>query len=353
MGGQLEHAALARAALRPLQAPHTGQPHTRGAGAPAALGFGTAPLGNLFERVEDQAADAAIATALDAGIRFFDTAPFYGYGLAERRLGAALARVPAASVAISTKVGRRIVDAPGFRPSEGYLVDGHRAVFDYSRAAVLESFEESLLRLRRDRVDVLLLHDVGRATHGERHSAMLRQALEEALPAMQRLKEMHACRAIGIGVNEAAVCLEIMQAFDLDLILLAGRYTLLEQSSLEDVMAEALRRGVGILIGGAFNSGLLADARTPGRTYNYETVEPPILARAQRIYAICADHGVDVGAAALQFVRAHPAVIGVVVGMRSSEEVRCTLERLEVAIPGELWNALRAAGLLSAEAPTP
>jgi D-threo-aldose 1-dehydrogenase len=347
MSTRIEHAALARVALAPVQ------PLARGAAARARLGFGSAPLGNLFTPVEDAAAEAAIHAALDAGIELFDTAPFYGYGLSERRLGAALARRPPGSVAISTKVGRRLIEAPGHEPSEGYRVSGYRAQFDYSRAAVLESFEGSLTRLRRDRVDLLLLHDIGRATHGDRHAQMLRQALDEALPAMQRLKEMHACRAIGIGVNENAVCLEIMQSFDLDCILLAGRYTLLEQSSLEDVVPEALRRGVGILIGGAFNSGLLAEPHAPGRTYNYEAVDSETLARAQRLYAICAQHAVDVGAAALQFVLAHPAVIGVAVGMRSVAEVRSTLARMDAAIPAQLWQALREAGILRPDAPTP
>jgi len=316
------------------------------------LGMGTAPLGNLFAPVSDESAEGAIAAALAAGIRYFDTAPFYGYGLSERRLGAALSHLPQQSVSISTKVGRLIVADPAHTPTEGYLVNGYRAVFDYSRDAVLRSFDESLKRLRRDRVDVLLLHDIGAETHGARHASVLRQVLQEALPAMQQLKDMGGCQGIGIGVNESAACLEMMQRCHLDCILFAGRYTLLEQASLHTVMAQAQRDGTAIIIGGAFNSGLLADPAGPGATYNYAPVDAATKGRAQRIYDICAQHRVDVGAAALQFVLAHPAVASVVVGMRTAAEVEHAIARLRVPIPPALWESLRAAGLLLADAPT-
>jgi D-threo-aldose 1-dehydrogenase len=317
------------------------------------LGMGTAPLGNLFTRVSDESAEGAIAAALMAGIRYFDTAPLYGYGLSERRLGQALSHLPQESVRISTKVGRLIVADPTHTPTEGYLVYGYRAVFDYSHDAVLRSFDDSLKRLRRDRVDVLLLHDIGAETHGERHAALLQQVLDEALPAMQQLKESGGCQAIGIGVNESAVCLEMMQRCHLDCILLAGRYTLLEQPSLHTVMAEAQRCGTAIIIGGAFNSGLLAAPVGPGATYNYAPADAATRARAQRIYDTCAQHGVDVGAAALQFVLAHPAVASVVVGMRTAAEVESAVARLRAPIAPRLWDALRNAGLLLADAPTP
>jgi D-threo-aldose 1-dehydrogenase len=226
-------------------------------------------------------------------------------------------------------------------------------VFDYSRDGILRSFESSLKRLRRDRVEVLLLHDVGRDTHGDLHEARLQEALEAALPTMAALKSEGACQAIGIGVNEQAVCLEIMPRFELDYILLAGRYTLLEQESALGVMSEAQRRGVKIIVGGAFNSGLLADPHAPGATYNYRPVDAEMLERARRIYAICAAEQVDVGAAALQFVLAHPAVASVVVGMRSAAEVVSAVERARAKLPGSLWQSLRNAGLLLPEVPTP
>jgi D-threo-aldose 1-dehydrogenase len=317
------------------------------------LGMGTAPLGNLFTQVSDESAGGAIAAALGAGIRYFDTAPFYGYGLSERRLGQALSHLPQDSVRISTKVGRLIEADARHTPREGYLVEGYRAVFDYSRDAVLRSFDESLRRLRRDRVDVLLLHDIGAETHGAQHLAILQQVLDEALPALQQLQEQGACQAIGIGVNESAVCLEMMQRCHLDCILFAGRYTLLEQGSLHTVMAQAQREGTAIIIGGAFNSGLLADPVAPGATYNYLPVDAETLTRARRIYEICAQHGIDVGAAALQFVLAHPAVASVVVGMRSAAEVDSAIARLRAPIAPALWESLRAAGLLLHDAPTP
>jgi D-threo-aldose 1-dehydrogenase len=320
----------------------------------SALGLGTATLGNLYTEVTDSEAYATVSEALASGIRFIDTAPHYGYGLSETRIGDALAQLPHEAVVISTKVGRVVVAAAGHDGlTDGFAVRDNRSVFDYSRDGILRSFEASLKRLRRDRVDILLLHDIGRLTHQERHPLILKQALDEALPAMQRLKEAGACRAIGIGVNEGAVCVEIMGRCALDCILLAGRYTLLEQESLHGVMAEAQRRGVGIIIGGAFNSGLLADVNSPGRTYNYEPVAAETLERAKKIYALCAIQGVDVGAAALQFVLAHPAVVSVVAGMRSAAEVQTAVRRLGLPIPSILWQQLHKAELLLPDAPTP
>ncbi len=325
-----------------------------------AIGFGAAAIGNLYAPVDDRDARAAVEDALRRGIRYFDTAPYYGYGLSEERLGCALASASARDVVISTKVGRLIVSAEtgGTLPAEGFAVSGRQAVFDYSHDGVLRSFEASLRRLRRDRVDVLLLHDVGRETHGERHEAMLRQALEEALPAMEHLKSSGACGAIGIGVNELEVCLEVMPRFDLDCILLAGRYTLLEQNAGSGtpgggVLAEALRRSIGILVGGPFNSGLLANECAPGATYDYRPVDAGTLRRAERIYAICREAGVDVGAAALQFPLAHPAVVSVIAGMRSPAEVASVAARMSARLPSSLWEKLRQAGLLEDGVPTP
>ena len=324
-----------------------------------ALGFGGAALGNLYHALSDQSAAQAIEQALALGVRYFDTAPFYGYGLSERRLGAALGGPTPDGVIISTKVGRRIVPAEdGAAPGDGFEVRGQRARFDYSREGVLRSLESSLERLRRTRVDILLLHDVGRETHGAQHERMLRQALDEALPAMAHLKATGVCRAIGIGVNEAAVCLEILPRFPLDYLLLAGRYTLLEQNLGATgpgggVLEEALRRGVGVLIGGPYNSGLLAAANAPGQTYNYRPVDALTRQRAERVYGICAEEGVDVGAAALQFPLAHPAVVSVIAGIRSAQEAASTVQRMRTPLPASLWERLRRAGVLAAGVPTP
>lgn len=318
------------------------------------FGFGAAAIGNLYAAVTDETACAAVEEAYRLGIRLFDTAPYYGYGLAEQRLGDALAALNAQDVVISTKVGRLIEPtAPGERSDDGYAVSGRRAIFDYSRDGIMRSFESSLRRLRRESVDILLLHDVGRETHGPHHQEMLQRALDEALPAMAELKASGACRAIGIGVNERKACLEVMAGFDLDCILLAGRYTLLEQQAGAGVLTEAARRGVGILAGGPFNSGLLAEPGMPGATYNYQPADERTLRRARDIYALCAAEGVDVGAAALQFPLAHAAVVSVIAGMRSPAEVASAVARTRAVIPASLWRKLRESGLLTIDAPTP
>ncbi|KAB7772789.1 aldo/keto reductase [Xanthomonas sp. LMG 12462] len=320
----------------------------------STLGFGAAPIGNLYAEVDDAVALAAVADAYAAGIRHFDTAPYYGYGLSEQRLGQGLRGLPRASYTLSTKVGRCVYDDAAAAPGrEGFAVAGRRAEFDYSRDGVLRAFESSLQRLGTDHIDVLLLHDIGRLTHGERHPAMLRQALDEALPTMAALKAQGACRAIGIGVNEEDVAVELMPLFPLDCVMLAGRYTLLEQHAAQRIMAQALQRQVGILVAGPYSSGLLSDARGPGETYNYAPVDPATLQHAQRLFAACAAHGVDVGAAALQFPLAHPAVSAVVAGMRTPVEVASAATRLRAAIPAALWQQLRDDDLLRAPVPTP
>jgi D-threo-aldose 1-dehydrogenase len=320
----------------------------------SALGFGAAPIGNLYVPVPEEEALAAVQAALDGGVSFFDTAPYYGYGLSESRLGRALAGRPRSSYAISTKVGRRLQDEPSAEPGRhGFAVSGRDAVFDYSRDGVLRSFESSLERLRTAHIDVLLLHDIGRLTHGDDHPARLRQALNEALPAMAELKSSGACRAIGIGVNEEDICLELMPLFPLDCIMLAGRYTLLEQQNSRRVMEEAQRRSISILAAGPYNSGLLANADKPGDRYNYEPADAEILERAQRIYAICHAHGVDTGAAALQFPLSHQAVATVVAGMRSADEAHSAVARIDAQLPAGLWRQLREEGLLPASAAVP
>jgi D-threo-aldose 1-dehydrogenase len=319
-----------------------------------ALGFGAAPLGNLYTTVTDSQAFAAVQRAWDLGVRYFDTAPFYGYGMSEDRLGRALSGMERGSFVLSSKVGRRIADTSETEPSaDGFAVQGRRATFDYSREGVRRSVESSLTRLKTDHIDILLLHDIGALTHGARHAQVLRQALDEALPEMSRLKAEGVCRAIGIGVNEMDVCLEVMPLFPLDCIMLAGRYTLLEQSAGLEVLDAAVRHRVSVIVAAPYNSGLLSDARAPGDTYNYRSVDTATRVRAERIYAICAGLGIEVGAAALQFPLAHRAVACVVAGMRSTAEVESGVERMRAPIPQSLWRALRDAGLLLPEVPTP
>lgn len=321
----------------------------------SALGFGGAPIGNLYAPVAEADAQAALQEALALGTRYFDTAPFYGHGLSEERLGRALAGRPRGTFVISTKVGRRIAPDESRRDAmnDGFAVRGSRAIFDYSRDGVRRSFEASLRRLQLDYIDILLLHDIGRLTHGDRHAELLRQALEEALPAMAGLRESGGVGAIGIGVNEQAVCLEVLSEFDVDCIMLAGRYTLLEQQHSVEIMAQARARSIAVLIAGPYNSGLLAPAGHPGTTYDYAPVDAAMLDRAQRIYAECALEGVDVGAAALQFPLGHPAVAAVVAGQKDLEEVRSAVQRMKTPIPRRLWERLKRAGLMAADAVVP
>jgi D-threo-aldose 1-dehydrogenase len=318
------------------------------------IGFGGAAIGNLYTEVHDEAAEAAVWFAFEQGIRYFDTAPYYGYGLSEERLGRALSAFAEGEVRISTKVGRQISEAAVHsQADDGFAVAGWCAHFDYSRDGVLRSFESSLRRLRRQTVDTLLVHDVGRDTHGERHEVVLRQVLDESLPTLCNLRSTGACRAIGIGVNEIAVCLDLISRADIDVILIAGRYTLLENEAALELLDVARRRGVEVIIGGPYNSGLLATADRPGATYNYRAAEATVVNRAQRIYDVCAAHGVDVGAAALQFPLAHPAVKSVIIGMRTTDEVRSAIDRTLARIPAPLWAALRGAGLIHPAAATP
>ncbi len=318
------------------------------------LSFGGAPIGNLYESVDDEEAAATVARAWQQGIRHFDTAPYYGYGLSENRLGVALDGLARASFTLSTKVGRIIeTDSRQTHHDDGFIVDGRRAHFDYSRDGILRSLEASLSRLRTDHVDVLLLHDIGALTHGANHASVLRQALDEALPAMAELQAQGLCDAIGIGVNEEAVCLEVMPRFELDVIMLAGRYTLFEQQHSVAVMTQAQARGVAILAAGPYNSGLLSGTDGPGSFYNYAPADDAIVERARCFYETLGLTHTDVGAAALQFPLAHPAVISVVCGMRSVAEVDSASTRMHAAVPADAWNALREAGLILRSTPTP
>ncbi|WP_115563392.1 aldo/keto reductase [Xanthomonas arboricola] len=320
----------------------------------SALGFGAAPIGNLYTEVAEADALAAVAGAFEAGIRHFDTAPYYGYGLSETRLGRGLAGVPRAAYTLSTKVGRCVYDdAQAVAGRDGFAVAGRRAAFDYSADGVRRAFAYSLERLGTDYIDVLLLHDIGALTHGDNHAHVLQQALEQALPAMAELKASGACGAIGLGVNEQDVALEVLARFPIDCVMLAGRYTLLEQHGARALLDQAQQHGVSILSAGPYSSGLLSDARGPGATYNYAPVDTATLQHAQRLYAACAAFEVDIGAAALQFPLAHPAVTTVVAGMRTLAEVQSAATRLQASIPPALWQRLRDGGLLDTDLPTP
>ena len=317
------------------------------------MGFGGAPLGNLFNPVPADAARQAIDAAYDRGLRYFDTAPLYGHGLSERRLGDALRSRPRESFVLSTKVGR--VLEPG-TPAAGAYVEVPALVprFDYSEAGALRSLEESLGRLGLDRVDVLYIHDIDGFTHGaDSAPARFREAMAGAYRTIERLRREGRVRAIGIGVNEWEACQRAAEAADFDCFLLAGRYTLLEQEAVESFLPLCERRGIGVVIGGPLNSGILATGPVSGATYNYRPAPPPILERAGRLERVCASHGVPLAAAALQFPLAHPAVACVIPGARSEAEVELNVALLARPLPTALWRDLKAEGLLHADAPTP
>jgi D-threo-aldose 1-dehydrogenase len=321
------------------------------------LGFGTAEIGGLYRAVSDEAAAEVLAHAWNAGIRYFDTAPLYGYGNAERRLGAALRDAASTDVVLSTKVGRLIVPRdevpPGAdvdRQARDGVEDAYyrgtppaRVVFDYSGDGVRRSIEASLRRLSRDSVDMLLIHDP------DDH---WRAAIQEAYPALHRLREEGVVKAIGAGMNQSAMLARFAREGDFDAFLLAGRYTLLDQEALAELLPTCQERGVAILIGGVMNSGLLADPK-PGVPFNYDTAPSELVGRAQRLAEVCRRHGVPLRAAAIQFPLAHPAVRALVTGVRTIEHLDDYPRFMRLPIPDDLWAELRAEGLLPPEAPVP
>ena len=324
------------------------------------LGFGAAPLGNLYTARSDADAAATVQAALSVHFQYFDTAPYYGFGLSERRLGIALgSAVDQAGTAISTKVGRVLVPAPVGRigSSRHGFIDGmpFEPVFDYSYDGVMRSFDASVRRLEGRRIDILLAHDLGQMTHGAAHLARWIEFLSGGYRAMCQLKNEKVVGAIGVGVNEIDVCLQALRETDVDCFLLAGRYTLLEQSSLDVLLPECIRRAVSVIIGAPFNSGILiegVDATFPPH-YNYAPASPDVIDRVRQLTAVCSAHHVPVAAAAIQFPLAHPAVVSVIPGLATPEEVYQVKEFLRTPIPPSLWSDLRSERLLHPCAPTP
>jgi D-threo-aldose 1-dehydrogenase len=303
------------------------------------LSFGAAGIGNLYAPVGHDDALAAVDAAWEAGIRAFDTAPHYGLGLAERRLGEALRARPRDTYTLSTKVGRLLEPCPadGDDLAHGFAVPAdHRRVWDFSADGVRRGIEESLLRLGLDRVDVVHLHDPD--DHEE-------AALRHAYPALEALRAEGVVRAIGAGMNQAAMLARFVRDTDIDAVLCAGRCTLLDQSALAELLPAAAARGRSVVVGGVFNSGLLADPR-PGARFDYATAPPHLVERALRMKAVAERHGVPLRAAALHYPLGRPAVAGVVTGARSAAEVRDTADLLAVPVPPALYDEMRAEGLL-------
>jgi D-threo-aldose 1-dehydrogenase len=322
------------------------------------LGFGGAAIGNLYRELSEEDADEAVRDSFAAGVRYFDTAPFYGFGLSEVRLGKALRRAQPPPV-ISTKVGRRLVPTGPQDPGvgrEGYFSPRPFApVFDYSYDAVMRSHAESLDRLGVGRVDILLCHDIGRLTHGDSHASRVREFMDGGYRAMRELRDTGAVRAIGLGVNEWEVCVELLGSCELDCIMLAGRYTLLEQPALETLLPLCEQRRVSIICAGPFNSGILAAGSSAGARSHYNYAAPPalVLDRVRRLEELCAEHSVPLQAAALQFPLGHPAVVSVVAGCASGAEARNCAAMFAHSIPSAFWQSLRERGLIDSRTPLP
>jgi D-threo-aldose 1-dehydrogenase len=310
-----------------------------------SIGLGTAPLGGLFAPVSDADAEAAIEAAWSLGVRVFDTAPLYGFGLAERRLGGFLRHKPRDSYVISTKVGR-LLRAPAGGASEDDHYKGtprERPLFDFSHDGVLRSVEESLVRLGLDRVDILLVHDPD--DHYE-------AAASSAFRALRRLRDEGTVKAIGAGMNQSEMLVRFAASVPVDGFLLAGRYTLLDQGALDALFALCVAKGIGILLGGIYNSGILAAPR-PGAKFNYEDADAALVARALALDELCRKHGTELKAAAFQFCMAHPAVSVVLTGARNAAEVADNIAMSERPVPAAFWHELRDRNLVDARAPLP
>jgi len=310
-----------------------------------AIGLGSAPLGGLFSAVSDADAEATVAKAWSLGVRFFDTAPLYGFGLAEQRLGAFLRQQKRESYAISTKVGRLLRTPDSTTVEDDHFKDAPalRPKFDYSYDGVMRSVEESLERLGLDRVDVLLVHDPD-----DHYDA----AVNGAFRALMRLRDDATVKAIGSGMNQSEMLTRFAEAVPVDCFLLAGRYTLLDQGALDALFPVCTAKNIGILLGGIYNSGILANPHT-GAKFNYEDAGAALVARALELDQLCRKHGTELKAAALQFCMAHPAVTVAVMGARNAGEVADNIAMSERAVPQAFWQELRAKNLVDARAPLP
>ncbi len=319
-----------------------------------SLGFGSAPLGNYLRPLDEAECDATLSAAWDSGVRYFDTAPLYGLGLSEMRVGRLLARRSRKEFIISTKVGRLLLPCEKDEVNGIFFVETPqvRFVYDYSYDGVMRSYEESLKRLGLDRVEILYVHDVCSLVHGGREAseARIRELVDTGgWRALTELRDSGDVQAIGAGVNEWEACARLLELVDPDLFLLAGRYTLLEQAPLDTLFPECAKRGVGIVIGGPYNSGILAG----GTTWNYAAAPADVVARADALKAVCAAHGVKLPAAALQFVLGNPLVASVIPGGQTVAETAQNAAVLDERIPAAFWQDLRKRELLHPRAPVP
>ena len=321
------------------------------------LGVGTAPLGNLYRAITEQAAHGMLELAWNLDLRYIDTAPLYGLGLSETRLNRMLRGKPRDDYVLSTKIGRLLrATAPDARDGFGkwFEVPSRNEVYDYTYDGVFRSLEFSLERLGIDRVDILYAHDLDLFNHGSREVLDLK--LEEFMTggyrALLELRDQGVIRAFGAGLNEIEPCQWLAERGDFDIFLLAGRYTLLEQEALTTLLPLCTERGIGIVIGGPYNSGILATGPKEGAFYNYDPAPESILERVGRIEAICRAHGVRLAEAALQFPLRHPAVVSVIPGGQGIDEMKANVAAVQANVPADLWKELKSEGLMRPDAPT-
>jgi len=321
------------------------------------LGFGTAPLGNLYRAISDEDANATLQAAWATGCRYYDTAPLYGLGLSETRLNPFLRGKKRDDYVLSSKVGRiMLVAPPDKRTGIGKFFEtpSRREVYDYSYDGVMRSFEASLERLGVDRIDILFVHDVDIFTHGSKEAsdARIEEFMSSGYYGLLELRDQGVIKAFGGGINEWQVAQTLAERGDFDLFLLAGRYTLLEQEALQSFLPLCQKRGIGIVLGGPYNSGVLATGPKPGAFYNYSEAPKEILDRVARIEAVCKRHNVRLIEAALQFPLQHPSVMSVIPGGQRPAEVESNRALLDTRIPAALWADLKQEGLMRADAPT-
>ena len=321
------------------------------------FGFGTAPLAGFRTTIPERDAVETVEAAYDSGVRLFDSSPYYGYGRAELRMGAALRDRPRDDLVVSTKIGRWMTPVPRGQTIEGMRKGGinHYPTFDYSYDGVHRSLEQSLLRLGMDRVDIVLVHDVDFWTTGDKMVLEDRfsDVMNGAYRALSDLRSQGVIGAIGVGLNEAEMSARFVRAGDFDCVLLAGRYTLLEQNSLDDFMPLCEKRGVSVILGGPLNSGVLATGARQGAKYDYNDAPAWVLNRVARVEEVCARHDTPIAAAALQFPLAHPAMAALIPGAVSRAEIQGNFALLRRPIPAALWDELRSLGLIDERAPVP
>lgn len=313
-----------------------------------SLGFGGAPLGGLFDAVDTDEAAATLSAAFDNGMTYVDTAPFYGFGRSERSVGD---RLRGRNYTLSTKVGRLLRPGAAADPGAMGWPDAlpFHPEYDYSYDGIMRSFEASQQRMGLNRIDILYVHDIGEMTHGADAKAHQKQLAGSGYKALAELRHSGQIKAIGLGVNETRACLDALNYGDWDVFLLAGRYTLLEQHALADLMPKCLAQAVSIIVGGPYNSGILVG----GETWNYGAVPEQVRDRVNRLRAACQEFDIPLPAAALQFPMGHKAVASVIPGLRNQRELADTLLWATTDIPNEFWQVLKQRDLLHPEAPTP